>query len=431
MIGRKKRHKEERHKDIIWLSLMLLGVFLVWANAAKLDLVTRGQGRVMTVAQNHMVQVPVSGSIDKFNAIRGAVITEGDVIAEVNPVEAKASLAETQKKLRSLSIILARLESELQDETWSGVDFIDASTDDDVTLTLVVAEEELSRARRAERDARQFALLQSRLQTERELDGVKAEIAGNAINSGVLAQERDEILPLVAAGAVAQTERYRLDRDSASLDTQALVMHEREAALNYSIHEIGAQIAAVDAGYFNEVYTQRATTLQQINELSERVPALEKRVSETDVRAPITGTVNQVFFDSVGAFVKQGDIVAEIVPTGGPLEVVALILPEDIANVEPGQDVRITLTAYEATKYGSIDGKVIRVSADSTFSEEIDGRAFSVDVAITTEMKLLDESVVEILPGMVAQVDIIRGQRSVLEYFWNPVLRVRDRALRE
>ena len=430
MIFGKRRAKEEKYKDIILLSVVLLGVFLVWANATKLDLVTRGQGRVVTLASNQMVQVSVSGAINAFHATAGGTITKGDVIAEVNPVEAKAALAEATQRLSSLSIVLARLEAELDDETWSGEVFLDGS-EDEVTRALVAAEEELSRARRADRDARRLALIQSQAQTERELEGVRAETFGNMATAAVLAEEREEVLPLVAAGAVAQTERYRLERDSANLATQANVLREREAALRYSVQEIAAQISAVDAGYFNEVYTQRAETLQQINELSERLPALQKRVSETDVRAPISGTVNQVFFDSIGAFVKQGDTIAEIVPTGGDVQVKALILPEDIANVEPGQDARITLTAYNAAKYGSLDGKVIRVSADSSFSEEIDARAFSVDVSIASELTLLDGDVVEILPGMVAQVDIIRGQRSILEYFWNPVLRVRDRALRE
>ncbi|ALI56589.1 HlyD family type I secretion periplasmic adaptor subunit [Celeribacter marinus] len=430
MIFGKRRAKEEKYKDIILLSVVLLGVFLVWANATKLDLVTRGQGRVVTLASNQMVQVSVSGAINAFHATAGGTITQGDVIAEVNPVEAKASLAEASQRLSSLSIVLARLEAELDDETWSGEVFLDGS-EDEVMRSLVAAEEELSRARRADRDARRLALIQSQAQTERELEGVRAETFGNMATAAVLAEEREEVLPLVAAGAVAQTERYRLERDSTNLTTQANVLREREAALRYSVQEIAAQIAAVDAGYFNEVYTQRAETLQQINELSERLPALQKRVSETDVRAPISGTVNQVFFDSIGAFVKQGDTIAEIVPTGGDVRVKALILPEDIANVEPGQDARITLTAYNAAKYGSLDGKVIRVSADSSFSEEIDARAFSVDVSIASELTLLDGDAVEILPGMVAQVDIIRGQRSILEYFWNPVLRVRDRALRE
>ncbi|MEN8887590.1 MAG: HlyD family type I secretion periplasmic adaptor subunit [Celeribacter marinus] len=430
MIFGKRRAKEEKYKDIILLSVVLLGVFLVWANATKLDLVTRGQGRVVTLASNQMVQVSVSGAINAFHATAGGTITKGDVIAEVNPVEAKAALAEASQRLSSLSIVLARLEAELDDETWSGEVFLDGS-EDEVMRSLVAAEEELSRARRADRDARRLALIKSQAQTERELDGVRAETFGNMATAAVLAEEREEVLPLVAAGAVAQTERYRLERDNTNLTTQANVLREREAALRYSVQEIAAQIAAVDAGYFNEVYTQRAETLQQINELSERLPALQKRVSETDVRAPISGTVNQVFFDSIGAFVKQGDTIAEIVPTGGDVRVKALILPEDIANVEPGQDARITLTAYNAAKYGSLDGKVIRVSADSSFSEEIDARAFSVDVSIASELTLLDGDAVEILPGMVAQVDIIRGQRSILEYFWNPVLRVRDRALRE
>ena len=199
----------------------------------------------------------------------------------------------------------------------------------------------------------------------------------------------------------------------------------------FSIAEIDAQITAARAAFQSAILEERVTVLSQIAELTERMPSLRLRVNETEVKAPITGVINQVFFDQEGAVVSEGDIIAEIVPETASLEVEVLIAPQDIANVEPGQRVRIALTAYDAAKYGTLDGTVLRVSADANMREEVQARMFVVETSIEGEITESNGDPVRVLPGMIAQVDIVRGERTVLEYFWNPVIKVRDRAFRE
>jgi adhesin transport system membrane fusion protein len=161
------------------------------------------------------------------------------------------------------------------------------------------------------------------------------------------------------------------------------------------------------------------------------MPTLEQRVTECVVYAPVKGTINLVFFASIGAVVSEGEIIAEIVPSTADLRIEALVSPSDIANIEPDQKVRISLTAFEAAKYGTIPGRVIRVSADASVQDSSQNRMFTVDCSIEGSLTLEDGSHVTIKPGMVAQVDIVRGRRSVLEYFWNPVVKMKDRAFRE
>ena len=121
----------------------------------------------------------------------------------------------------------------------------------------------------------------------------------------------------------------------------------------------------------------------------------------------------------------------EIVPTGADLIVETKIDPKDIAEIVLGQDVKISLTAYDPSKYGRIDGKVISISADAISDQQTGTQHYLVDVSIDTTLYEDDGTDVIILPGMVASIDVLSGKRSILQYFWQPIAKTKDKALRD
>ncbi|MEJ6689324.1 MAG: HlyD family efflux transporter periplasmic adaptor subunit, partial [Paracoccaceae bacterium] len=188
---------------------------------------------------------------------------------------------------------------------------------------------------------------------------------------------------------------------------------------------------SVQLNYNTEVYQERSQVISEITELEVRLPAIRQRLKETEIRSPIDGIVNRVFFNSLGAVVSSGEVIAEIVPTGKELLIEAFIDPADIATVEPGQSVQISLTAYEPSRYGYLQGRLIKVAADTIYREETRSAVFAVTASMDTQIYQDDGAPVTIVPGMIAQVDIIRGDRTVLEYFWQPVAKIKDNAFRE
>ena len=140
------------------------------------------------------------------------------------------------------------------------------------------------------------------------------------------------------------------------------------------------------------------------------------------------GIVNQLNIQTIGGYIKPGDVLLEIVPTGDGLIVSGKMDPKDIAYIKPDQDVKISFTAYDASKYGTIDGKVLRVSADAIAEEMSAVKFYSVDVSIDGKLFEDDGSEVELLPGMVASIDVLAGKRTILEYFWQPMMKVRELA---
>jgi adhesin transport system membrane fusion protein len=296
---------------------------------------------------------------------------------------------------------------------------------------LVDAEVELMVSRRAGLESELKTLNQDREKTEKALLSVKAEMSGKRVMQSLLKEEMLEILPLVEAGALGSAERYRLEREDTSIKTELQVLIEQEAQTELETRQIASKIETVQQDFKTNIYQERAEVIGEISELQARLPAIRQRLKETEIRSPIDGIVNRVFFNSAGAVVGMGEIVAEIVPTGGSLFVEAFIDPKDIATVEPGQKVKISLTAYDAAKYGYLMGTLTKVAADTVFREDTKTSNYAVNASIDSEIYEDDQTPVMIVPGMVAQVDIIRGDRTILEYFWQPIAKIKDTAFRE
>ena len=155
---------------------------------------------------------------------------------------------------------------------------------------------------------------------------------------------------------------------------------------------------------------------------------MKDRVARTQLKSPVQGVINRLNFETIGGFVKPGDIILEIVPTGDDLIVEGKIDPKDIAYIQPKQAVRISLTAYDASRYGTIDGEVLRVSADAVEDKATGLSHYLVDVSIDSTLYEDDGSEIEILPGMVASIDVLAGKRTIFDYIWQPMLKVKERA---
>jgi adhesin transport system membrane fusion protein len=416
-----------REYFLITLVTAIFAVFLAWANYTQLDLVTRGSGRVIADGQNKNVQSPERGTIATYVVEGGSSVTAGQIIATINPIEAEGVLEELEARLSNLRLKMFRLDAELNGNSIASV----RNKATDYSDALLDAEIELMASRRESLNAELMNLNQDKQRKGKALLSLEAEIDGQVVLQTLLNKEMLEVLPLVDAGVLGSSERFRLDREKASIRTQLQVLSERVAQTKLEIEQIDSQLDAVQINYNTEIYQERSQVTGEIAELEVRLPAIRQRLNETEIRSPIDGIVNRVFFNSVGAVVSSGEVVAEIVPTGGQLLIEAFVDPKDIATIEPGQAAKISLTAYDPSKYGFLLGTLTKVSADTVFREETKSSAYSVNVSIDTEIYESEGIPVSIVPGMIAQVDIIRGERTILEYFWQPIAKMKDTAFRE
>lgn len=198
------------------------------------------------------------------------------------------------------------------------------------------------------------------------------------------------------------------------------------------MRELQTEIENVRAGYVLRAMDELNSLVAEKSELREALPSLEQRVSRTVIRSPMDGIVNQLNFRTPGGFVNKGDVILELVPTGEALIVEAKIMPQDISRIRLDDAVRIRLSAYNSAKYGSVDGRVMRISPDAVVDQQRNGASYYlVDVAIEGDLILDSGEKVTFIPGMTATVDVLSGKRTVLEYLWQPVAKIQELALRD
>ena len=197
------------------------------------------------------------------------------------------------------------------------------------------------------------------------------------------------------------------------------------------LDELDEQLKAEQQAYKTSSLTDLSAIQGEMEELNARIPALENRVERTSVRSPVDGVINLINYTTADAYIIPGDVLLEIVPTGSELIVETEIDPKDIADIIIGQDVKISLTAYDPSKFGRIDGKVTSISADAISNKQTGLQYYLVDVSMRGTLYEDNGDEVIILPGMVASIDVLSGKRTILDYFWQPIAKTKNTAFRE
>jgi adhesin transport system membrane fusion protein len=390
--------------------------------------VTRGEGRIVSSVQNQMVQAAEGGVILRRYVSENTVVTEGEVLFEIDPVDASSELNRLTQRLAGLDIKELRLRAEI-----NGTEFSPTAELNARSPMVALSEQSLFAARRAEL-AGQLAVLEQRLQ-QRQQDLRAAENGlGTAERTAALLEEEIAVVaPLVRDNIAPATRLLELQRQR----EQALGERDRASVAieqaRSSMVELETEIDNTRASYKLRAMDELNAVVAEQSEFAESLPRLQERVSRTIIRAPMEGIVSRLNFRTPGGFVNSGDVMLELVPTGEALIVEAKIMPQDISRIRVEDDVRIRLSAYDSAKYGSVDGRVLRISADAVVDDKNQGAShYLVDVAIEGELILEDTgAAVTFIPGMTATVDVLSGKRTVLEYIWQPMAKVQELALRD
>lgn len=413
---------------IMFTILALVGLTLIWANWAELDNVTRGEGRIVSSVQNQMVQAAEGGVILRRYVSENTVVAEGEVLFEIDPVDASSELNRLAQRLAGLDIKELRLRAEINGTAFTVPAELDARSP-----MVALTEQSLFAARRAEL-AGQLAVLEQRLQQrQQDLRAAENSVGTAERTAGLLEEEIAVVAPLVRDNIAPATRLLELQRQLEQTRGERDRGRVGIEQARSSLIELETEVENTRANYKLRAMDELNAVVAEQSELVEAMPQLQERVSRTVIRAPMEGIVSRLNFRTPGGFVNTGDVMLELVPTGEALIVEAKIMPQDISRIRVEDDVRIRLSAYDSAKYGSVDGRVLRISPDAVVDERNqDASHYLVDVAIEGEL-ILEETgaAVTFIPGMTATVDVLSGKRTVLEYFWQPLAKVQELALRD
>ena len=412
---------------MIALLLGLLAAGYFWAAKTQLDLITRGEGRLIAEGQNKLVQSPEGGVITEIFVSEGDVVSNNQLLAVINSTAAEGSLEEIRAKKNSLQAKLVRLDAELTDDNKYQLekDLEDFSTN--------VRESQLALflANRSNLRSLLFSIESERDQLGKSLNTIKEQLSGAKKLLVLVTEENKELSPLIAAGALGASEKFRLKRENTQLTSEIQVLEAKVVETEAGYLKLEAELKALKSGYERDIFEERAAYINELSEINTRIPLLEQKLKQTEIRSPSDGIINSLPVSDKETVIKTGDVIAEIVPSTDDLIVEAYVDPKDIAKIEVGQQARVSLTAYDAAKYGYLTGVLLKVSADAVYREEKQSYMYAIEVELINNLVDSKGDIVPLNPGMIAQVDIIRGQQTVLEYFWQPIAKLKDDAFRQ
>ena len=412
---------------MIALLLGLLAAGYFWAEKTQLDLITRGEGRLIAEGQNKLVQSPEGGVITEIFVSEGDVVSNNQLLAVINSTAAEGSLEEIRAKKNSLQAKLVRLGAELTDANKYQLE----KDLEDFSANVRESQLALFLANRSNLSSRLFSIESERDQLGKSLTTIKEQLSGARKLLVLVTEENKELSPLIAAGALGASEKFRLKRENAQLTSEIQVLEAKVVETEAGYLKLEAELKALKSGYERDIFEERAAYINELSEINTRIPLLEQKLKQTEIRSPSDGIINSLPVSDKETVIKTGDVVAEIVPSTDDLIVEAYIDPKDIAKIEVGQQARVSLTAYDAAKYGYLTGVLLKVSADAVYREEKQSYMYAIEVELIDDLIDSKGANVPLNPGMIAQVDIIRGQQTVLEYFWQPVAKLKDDAFRQ
>ena len=411
-----------RARSLLRLAAAGLLLLLIWAAFAQIDEVTRGEARVVPTSQVQIIQSVDGGVVEALPVREGQVVEAGQLLLRVDPTRFVSNMLESRASQLAVQAKALRLEALTRGTPFNPPAELLREAPD-----IVAQEMRLYESRRAEISA-QISISQNQLaQRQQELNEVRARREQAERGLELMTKEINATRPMVATGAVSEVEVFRLEREAARLRGDREQATAQIARVQAAILEATRKIEEVQLSSRNQMSAELSETMSKLASLSQGGRALEDKVKHADIKSPVRGTVKRLLVNTVGAVVQPGKEVVEVVPLDDTLILEVQITPKDIGFLRPGQEAMVKFTAYDFSIYGGLLAEVIHIGADSVLDEK--GNAF-FHIRVRTRKPSLGPSL-PIIPGMVAQVDILTGKKTVLSYLLKPVLRAKSNALTE
>ncbi|MCB9983570.1 MAG: HlyD family type I secretion periplasmic adaptor subunit [Rhodospirillales bacterium] len=401
-------------------------IFVVWANFATLDEVTRGDGKVIPSSDVQALQSLDAGIVEKILVQEGELVSAGQALMQLDPIEAESDLGANQARYLGLLASITRLSAEAEGKgTVEFPDEVMKGAPQSVT-------EELNafRANQQSINGQRNVLQQQMSQRESELREVNTRIVDTR---GVIALQRQEagmVRPLVEKGSAPKMELLQLERTIKEKSAELNSYTSSVPRIKASIEEAQARIAELETNMKAQAQAELSAKLIEMNEIKERLTALKQRKGRTELKSPVNGTIQEITVNTIGGVVRPGEDIIKIVPQDDQLIVEAKVRPSDRAFIYPGQKAVIKITAYDFSIYGGLDGELVDISADTI--EDQEGNSFYRVKLRTDKTELVRKG--EVLPitvGMVASVDILTGKKTVMQYLLKPFIKTLDNAMNE
>ena len=409
-------------KLLIYTILFILLAALAWAWLAKVDEITRGEGRVIPSRQLQVIQSLDGGIVSEILVKVGDLVKVGMPLIKIDETRAASSLRENKGQYLALLAKQARLRALAEASTFNPPAEVKTEAPQ-----LYEQEYALYTASRDELDSIVSIARDQMVQREKELDEIqfKKELAEKTYESAN--KELTANKPLLASGAVSEIDILKLEREVTRARGEIDQSRAQISRIKVGITEAKRKITESEQAFRSKVRAELNEVSAKLSSITETSVALSDKVKQSTLKSPVNGKVSRLFFNTLGGVIQPGKEVMELVPTDEVLVIETKVQIKDIAFLRPKQSAIVKLTAYDYTVYGTLDAVVESIAANSIVDDK--GNAYYL-VRVRTLQNTLGKNL-PIIPGMVAQVDILTGKKTILSYLLKPVLKAKSYAFTE
>lgn len=403
-----------------------------WAAVAPLASAAIAPGIVSPEGARRSVQHLEGGIIREIHVRDGDMVAAGDPLITLEDVRARADNQVLLDRRRQLRAEVARLQAEqlMAGRVTLPADLQPAHLAPEAART-VEAQLSLFAGRRATLASRKSVLGQRIRQLEAESEGLRAAIAGQNEQLALIGQEIHNVQTLFDKGLARMPRLLELKRSRAQVRIERAQNKAAMARNDQRIGETRIEAAKLDEEWRERAASELSEARSELAEVESRLPKTADALRRTLVTAPLDGAVVELAFTTVGGVVKPGERMLDVVPRDSELLIDARVTPQDIDNVFPGLEAQIVLSAYSQRNMPEVRGRIRDVSADRLVDERTGESYYLARVEVPLQQFQELDANVELVPGMPAEVIILTGSRTFLDYLVTPIVQSFNRSLKE
>ncbi|MBB4640565.1 HlyD family type I secretion periplasmic adaptor subunit [Rhizorhapis suberifaciens] len=426
-----------------WLLLILCTLFtitILWSVIGKVDVVAVASGKIIPSANVKIIQPIEIGSVRAIHVRNGQHVTKGQLLVALDPTLAGADEAQAGQQLLSANIVKARNDALLR-YLAGGPAHLSAPAGTPEAIAHTQAQ--FVRISIAEYEAQRASLVQQRAQQAAELASAQAEIAKLKMTLPLVDRQLEARKELSDKGYFSKLKMMEYEQLRLEHIQNIAVQQAAAAKARAAIGALDAEIAKLRQGFAKGAVTELSEATDKSALAAEELRKSKRRRQFQELRAPVSGTVQQLAVTTIGGVVQPAQPLMVIVPDGSDVEVEVHILNKDIGFVREGQTVRVKLEAYPFTDYGLIEGTVETISRDAIDQSQQGAlrdeknRPVQPGLVYAARIRLHQRTIKvagkdqPIGPGLAVQAEIKTGKRRIIQYLLSPFAQALDEAGRE
>ena len=434
MYGMANEEASSKVNYLFFLVVFIIASLLIWANFAKIDELTKGEGKVIPSSKIQKVQYFDGGIVSQILVKDGDYVTKGQELMKIDTTRFQATYEENQEQIIFLKIKKIRLEKELKTDYFGKLPKIKFPKElVEVGKQYINNQNNIFKNKFYERKNQLKIIELQYKQKLQELDEIKTKKRQLKQSMALVKEQYSTIQRMVRSGSKSKIELLNIKKEFNNLKSELESAQQSIPRSKLSIEESKTLIKEKEQTIRADISEELQTTISEIKKIESRLISDNDKLDKTTIKSPVNGTIKQININTIGSVVRSGVDLIEIVPDSKILLVEAKIDPKDIAFINPNLKAIVKLTAYDFSIYGGLEGKIIEISADSIKDKDDPNGKSYYKIVVKTDKNYLEHNgeKLTIIPGMTATVDIVTGQKTIMDFILKPILKVKDGSLHE